>query len=184
MDSSKYIEKVAHGWSHVIDFDNQILSDKKRFSHWLLGLATAGFILVIGQVGEVAGECSSRSINCILIPAAAFIFLVSLIGGGSIVYYINKKLECQRMYSTIIMRQELDIMRKLPKLDINLKNFIEDLQGGRHLDGERRRRFKKNQENSKKFSKRIKFCLLLQPCLTIGGYMSILIIYVLDKCLK
>ena len=157
--------------------------NEKQFSNWLLGLAVAGFILVITQGDKVAGEYSCLLIGHASIYFIALIFLVSLIVGGLAVYYIDKKLECLSIDSAFIMRQEVNMLSLEPK-SIKPGNLIEGLQKGQHLKSEKIPHFKKNQDNSEKFSKKIRLCLLLQPCLTIGGYTMILILYGLGKWLN
>jgi len=96
---------ITERYSQAREFDNTIASDTKRYTSWVLGIATAGFALAMTQQDKIldkTGGAGTLILNCV-----AAVFMLSALVGALVVRYIDLKIAANREIVSLLFRQEI-----------------------------------------------------------------------------
>jgi hypothetical protein len=142
---SDFARAIASSFNRAIEFDNQIASDKQKFSNWILGLATAGFALALTQAEKILAQSwASREFGNVVLKSSAATFVVSAIVGAVVVRCLDRQVDFNRQSMTLILRQELLLSFESSPLSNEHEppeETIRKITSGEYLDADNRKTY-------------------------------------------
>jgi hypothetical protein len=174
---SDLAKAIGASFNRAVEFDNQIATDKQKFSNWILGLATAGFALALTQADKIlAHSWASPDIGNIVLKSSAATFVISAIVGAVVVRCVDRQVDFNRQSMTLILRQELLLSfatTSWSHSEESTEGVVSKITSGEYLDSELRKTFAEARVKSKTAGTWAERLLIAQQVLVALGYTAI-----------
>lgn len=174
---SEFAKAIGASFIRAIEFDNQIASDKQKYSNWILGLATAGFAVALTQADKIlAHSWAPPAVGNIVLKSSAALFILSALVGAVVVRCMDRQVDFSRQSMTLILRQELLLAFASPPWshgDEPPEKFIRKATTGEYLDAENKKTYDETRSKSKADGTWAERLLILQEVLVAFGYVAI-----------
>ena len=174
---SDFAKAIGASFNRAIEFDNQIASDKQKYSNWILGLATAGFAVALTQADKIlAHSWASPAVGNIALKSASATFILSALVGAAVVRCVDRQVNFNRQSMTLILRQELLLLFGSPPWshgDEAPESVVRKLTSGEYLDVDNRKTYEETRVKSKAAGTWAERLLVVQQVLVALGYAAI-----------
>ena len=179
------IDNISSSLSDMTSLDNEIISDHLKYSEWLLGIATAGFALVVGRFKSIVSPSwiENALVGSNVLMIACILFMVSAVYGAKVKIKTSYIKEIMKKRLSLIIEQNLEIQMgvntKITSDSLLTKDIIKKTSHGFYLDDDRMRNSIENSfEKLDEFSDTVKQFLRIQQGSVAIGYCMLFVVFV------